>query len=85
MSDLPSHLLLYIVHSSFPQAPDRSYNKLERQRKTLHWLATSLRLVNRTFYLGKLLQSTHVLYSTRMIAFYLFSRVDAENEIFYFL
>jgi len=51
-SDLPSHLLLHIVHRTFPQVPDLSYNKLERQRKTLRWLTTSLRLVNRTFYIG---------------------------------
>jgi hypothetical protein len=54
ISDLPSHLLLHIVHRSFPQAPDKSYNKLERQRKTLHWLTMSLRLVNRAFYIGEL-------------------------------
>jgi hypothetical protein len=52
LPDLPSHLLLHIVHRTFPQAPDLSYNKLERQRKTLRWLTTSLRLVNRTFYIG---------------------------------
>ena len=52
LSDLPSHLLLHIVHRTFPQAPDQSYNKLERQRKTLRWLNMSLRLVNRTFYIG---------------------------------
>jgi len=52
LSDLPSHLLLHIVHRTFPQAPDKSYNKLERQRKTLQWLTSSLRLVNRTFYVG---------------------------------
>src|ERR1700761_5301603 len=52
--DFPSHVLLLIVHKTFPQAPDKDYSRLERQRKTLHWLATSLRLVNRTFYLGTL-------------------------------
>ncbi|KAH9976886.1 hypothetical protein BGW80DRAFT_1167590 [Lactifluus volemus] len=60
ISDLPSHLLLHIVHRSFPQAPDKSYNKLERQRKTLHWLTMSLRLVNRAFYIACM----HVLRST---------------------
>lgn len=55
--DLPSHLLLHIVHRTFPQVPDLSYNKLERQRKTLRWLTTSLRLVNRTFYIGTRLHS----------------------------
>lgn len=52
ISNLPSHLLLHIVHRTFPQVPDLSYNRLERQRKTLRWLSTSLRLVNRTFYIG---------------------------------
>ncbi|KAI0255622.1 hypothetical protein BJV78DRAFT_1083404, partial [Lactifluus subvellereus] len=65
LSDLPSHLLLHIVHRSFPQAPDKSYNKLERQRKTLHWLTTSLRLVNRTFYVACM----HVLRSTYLPAY----------------
>lgn len=51
-SDLPAHLLLHIVHRTFPQAPDKDYNKIERQRKTLRWFAMSLRLVNRTFYIG---------------------------------
>ncbi|KAI0289131.1 hypothetical protein BC826DRAFT_1033790 [Russula brevipes] len=51
-SDLPAHSLLHIVHLTFPQAPDKSYNKLERQRKTLCWLTTSLRLVNRTCYIA---------------------------------
>jgi hypothetical protein len=52
LSDLPAHLLLHIVHRTFPQAPDKDYNKIERQRKTLRWLTMSLRLVNRTFYIG---------------------------------
>jgi hypothetical protein len=59
ISDLPSHLLLHIVHRTFPQAPDKSYNKLERQRKTLRWLTTCLRLVNRTFYIGMSLHSSY--------------------------
>ncbi|KAI9461898.1 hypothetical protein BJY52DRAFT_163713 [Lactarius psammicola] len=60
LPELPSHVLLHIVHRTFPQAPDKDYSKLERQRKTLHWLATSLRLVNRTFYIACM----HVLRST---------------------
>ncbi|KAI9507882.1 hypothetical protein F5148DRAFT_1201135 [Russula earlei] len=60
LSDLPSHLLLHVVHRTFPQAPDKSYNKVERQRKTLRWLTASLRLVNRTFYIACM----HVLRST---------------------
>ncbi|KAH9003752.1 hypothetical protein EDB86DRAFT_2798704 [Lactarius hatsudake] len=60
LPELPSHVLLHIVHRTFPQAPDKDYSRLERQRKTLHWLATSLRLVNRTFYIACM----HVLRST---------------------
>jgi hypothetical protein len=62
--DLPSHLLLHIVHRTFPQVPDLSYNKLERQRKTLRWLTTSLRLVNRTFYIGTQLRTCVFPYMT---------------------
>jgi len=57
---LPSNVLLNIVHKTFPQEPDKDYSKLARQRKTLHWLTTSLRLVNRTFYIACM----HVLRST---------------------
>ena len=59
-SDLPAHLLLHVVHRTFPQAPDKDYNKIERQRKTLRWLTMSLRLVNRTFYIGMLLSISEV-------------------------
>lgn len=52
LSDLPSHLLLHIVHRTFPRSSDKGYNELEKQSKTLHWLTASLRLVNRTFYTG---------------------------------
>jgi hypothetical protein len=90
LSDLPSHLLLHIVHRSFPQAPDKSYNKLERQRKTLHWLTTSLRLVNRTFYIGKLLPfpitqaaSTWILSRFSTAHLYLSSCPHAEKRPFF--
>ena len=49
---LPSHLLLKIVYLTFPQSPGLDQGRLERQRKTLYWLTTSLRLVNRAFYVG---------------------------------
>ncbi|KAI0270388.1 hypothetical protein BC834DRAFT_861096 [Gloeopeniophorella convolvens] len=60
LATFPPHLLLHIVHRTFPQAPDKDYGKLERQRKTLYWLSTSLRLVNRAFYIACM----HVLRST---------------------
>lgn len=51
---LPSHLLLRIVYNTFPQ--DNGHydgeSKLERQKEVLHWLVTSLRLVNRAHYVG---------------------------------
>jgi hypothetical protein len=58
LSSFPPHLLLHIVYQTFPHgitAPD-----LEKQRKTLYWLSTSLRLVNRPFYTACM----HVLRST---------------------
>jgi hypothetical protein len=51
-SDLPPHLLLKIVYMTFPQTPGIDEGKIERQRKTLCWLSTQLRLVNRSFYIG---------------------------------
>lgn len=49
LASFPPHLLLQIVYGAFPHiaAPD-----LAKQRKTLYWLSTSLRLVNRPFYTG---------------------------------
>ncbi|KAJ7216540.1 hypothetical protein GGX14DRAFT_550372 [Mycena pura] len=44
-SALPPHLLLQVVYATFSEAYD-----IEEQRKTLYWLAISLRLVNRPFY-----------------------------------
>ncbi|KIK00072.1 hypothetical protein K443DRAFT_679440 [Laccaria amethystina LaAM-08-1] len=60
LTSLPPHILLQIVYSSFPQSPGVDQGKLERQRKTLFWLARSLRLVNRAFYIACM----HVLRST---------------------
>ncbi|KAJ6481742.1 hypothetical protein C8R45DRAFT_310989 [Mycena sanguinolenta] len=48
LSALPPHLLLSIVYASFSDAYD--IEDAKEQRKTLYWLAVSLRLVNRTFY-----------------------------------
>ena len=53
LDTLSPHLLLQIVHGLFPQTPDVDKGKVERQRMTLYYLSTSLRLVNRVFYVGK--------------------------------
>jgi len=65
LSTLPPHLLLQIVHMTFPQAPGFDEGKLERQRKTLYWLAVGLRLVNRALYIACM----HVLRSTYLPAY----------------
>lgn len=83
LTSLPPHILLQIIHYTFPQgiaaAPtplnSASYGydtarlyedtKPERQRKTLFWLSTSLRLVSRTLYTACM----HVLRSTYLPAY----------------
>lgn len=47
LSTLSPHLLLRIVYETFSQG------RVERQRKVLYWLTMSLRLVNRSVYLGE--------------------------------
>jgi len=64
-SDLPPYLLLKIVYMTFPQTPGIDEGKIERQRKTLCWLSTQLRLVNRSFYIA----CEHVLRSTYLPAY----------------
>ncbi|KAG1857706.1 hypothetical protein DFJ58DRAFT_782969 [Suillus subalutaceus] len=64
-SDLPPHLLLKIVYMTFPQTPGIDEGKIERQRKTLCWLSTQLRLVNLSFYVA----CEHVLRSTYLPAY----------------
>ncbi|KAJ3835985.1 hypothetical protein F5878DRAFT_587323 [Lentinula raphanica] len=69
-STLPAHLLLQIVYSTFPQRDGRyeGEGKIERQRRNLYWLETSLRLVNKALYTGK--QSCmHILRSTYLPAY----------------
>lgn len=54
LPSLPPHILLYIVHQTLPQT-DGQYGgegKVERQRKVLYWMTVSLRLVNRSLYIG---------------------------------
>ena len=45
---LPPHILLHIVYATFG-----SGETIEKQRKVLYWLNTSLRAVCRTFYVGE--------------------------------
>ncbi len=55
ITGLPPHILLYIVHQTLPQT-DGVYDgegKVELQRKVLYWMTLSLRLVNRSFYVGE--------------------------------
>ncbi|KAJ7086449.1 hypothetical protein B0H15DRAFT_950547 [Mycena belliarum] len=65
LSTLPAHLLLQIVHMTFPQTPAFDEGRLERQRKTLYWLSVGLRLVNRALYTACM----HVLRSTYLPAY----------------
>ncbi|KAJ7911567.1 hypothetical protein B0H13DRAFT_2251074 [Mycena leptocephala] len=65
LSTLPPHLLLQIVHMTFPQTPKFDEGKVERQRKTLYWLSVGLRLVNRALYIACM----HVLRSTYLPAY----------------
>ncbi|KAJ7471917.1 hypothetical protein FB451DRAFT_1251412 [Mycena latifolia] len=65
LSTLPSHILLQIVHMTFPQTPGIDEGRLERQRKTLYWLSVGLRLVNRALYIACM----HVLRSTYLPAY----------------
>ena len=61
LDTLSPHLLLQIVHELFPQSSDASKGKAERRRVVLLYLSSSLRLVNKVFYVGKrpLLLRTH--------------------------
>lgn len=65
LTSFPSHILLNVIYATFPQTALIDEGKLERQRKTLYWLCTSLRLVDRTFYIA----SMHVLRSTYLPAY----------------
>ncbi|KAK0448325.1 uncharacterized protein EV420DRAFT_1567435 [Desarmillaria tabescens] len=67
LGNLPPHLLLQIVYCTFPQRDGKfeGEGKIERQRMTLHWLVTSLRLVNKTLYIACM----HILRSTYLPAY----------------
>lgn len=64
-SSLPSHILLQIVYNTFPTRPSLNSGLGEMQRKMLLWLAKSLRLVNKSFYIACM----HVLRSTYLPAY----------------
>ncbi|KAJ3922517.1 hypothetical protein F5877DRAFT_33611 [Lentinula edodes] len=61
-SSLPSHLLLQIVYCTFPWEDGQFEGDVKEvlQRRTLYWLETSLRLVNRDLYIACM----HILRST---------------------
>lgn len=68
-STLPSHILLQIVYSTFPQTDGvyeggETVSKVERQRENLFWMEMSLRLVNRALYVGALFSLLPSLAST---------------------
>lgn len=54
LTSLPAHLLLHIVFSTFPSEDGQfeGDSKLELQRQNLHWIHSSLRFVNKMFYLA---------------------------------
>lgn len=79
-SDLPPYLLLKIVYMTFPQTPGIDEGKIERQRKTLCWLSTQLRLVNRSFYIA----CEHVLRSTYLPAYNSMIRLPYSSDPFPF-
>ncbi|KIJ41097.1 hypothetical protein M422DRAFT_68386 [Sphaerobolus stellatus SS14] len=64
LSDLPSSLLLQIVESMF--LVEHTEDGLYEQRRTLYWLTTGLRLVNRGFYVACM----HTLRSTYLESYF---------------
>ena len=79
LSTLPPHILLQILHRTFPQSsriPDQGTPEL--QRKTLYWLSTSLRLVNRALYTACM----HILRSTYLRAYQALLRPPYSSDPF---
>ncbi|KAF9450997.1 hypothetical protein P691DRAFT_724964 [Macrolepiota fuliginosa MF-IS2] len=52
LDTLPPCVLLNIVYSTFPRIQSIGHGKIEQQYESLLWLVSSLRLVNRSFYLA---------------------------------
>ncbi|KAI0061260.1 hypothetical protein BV25DRAFT_1826734 [Artomyces pyxidatus] len=75
---LPPSVLLHIVHHTFPQVPGLDEGRLERQRRTLYWLSTSLRLVNRAIYVACM----HVLRSTYLPSYNSLIRAPYSSDPF---
>ncbi|KAK0210380.1 hypothetical protein DFS33DRAFT_1270432 [Desarmillaria ectypa] len=80
LGGLPPHLLLKIVYCTFPQRDGNfeGEGKIERQRMTLYWLVTSLRLVNRSLYVACM----HILRSTYLPAYDSLIRVPYTSDPF---
>ncbi|KAG6906372.1 hypothetical protein DXG01_014262 [Tephrocybe rancida] len=65
LRSLPPHILLHVIYLTFPRSSFSSSDPDTdpvRARKTLYWLATSLRLVDRTMYAAcmHILRSAHI-------------------------
>lgn len=73
LQSIPAHILLQIVYSTFSQ-----HAFVQSHRKTLYWLAISLRLVNRALYVA----SMHVLRSTYLPAYDLLIRPPYSSDPF---
>ncbi|KAF8636115.1 hypothetical protein AX17_003818 [Amanita inopinata Kibby_2008] len=73
LTSLPSHILLQTVFTTFT-----TQENLEHQRKTLYWLSTSLRLVNRAFYIACM----HVLRSTYLPSYLALVRSPYSSDPF---
>ena len=79
LSTLPPHILLQILHRTFPQSsriPDQGTPEL--QRKTLYWMSTSLRLVNRALYTACM----HILRSTYLRAYQALLKLPYSSDPF---
>ncbi|KAG6843896.1 hypothetical protein H0H87_011921, partial [Tephrocybe sp. NHM501043] len=69
LTSLPPHILLHIIYLTFPQSSLPDAPKLTRQRKTLYWLQTTLRRVDKTMYAAcmHVLRSTHIAGYDRLV------------------
>ncbi|KAF8809818.1 hypothetical protein BYT27DRAFT_7187078 [Phlegmacium glaucopus] len=79
LSTLPPHILLQILHRTFPQSsriPDQGTPEL--QRKTLYWMSTALRLVNRALYTACM----HILRSTYLRAYQALLKLPYSSDPF---
>ncbi|KAK1229073.1 hypothetical protein PQX77_007889 [Marasmius sp. AFHP31] len=79
-SSLPHNILLQIVYAVFPQTdcPLHGDAKLVRQRGTLHWLQSCLRMVNSSLYIACM----HILRSTYLPAYNTLIRAPYTSDPF---